>query len=181
MSALAQPAPQSVARPAALARGLRIADRASNVLFALALLLLAALLAGSILGYRPLVEYSGSMSPAINPGDLLITRPAPAVSVHPGAIVTFNDPALRGRLVTHRVIAMHDSRGRLQFVTRGDANATAESWSVARGGTVAVLRARIPWVGRATAWMLAGLARTLALSLLALVLSIAVLRRIWRA
>ncbi len=181
MSVLAQPAPRAVVRPCASARGLRIANRASNVLCALALALLTVLLVGSLLGDRPLVEYSGSMSPAIKPGDLLITRPAPAVSIHPGAIVTFNDPALHGRLITHRVIAVHGSRARLQFVTRGDANATAESWSVPRGGTVAVLQARIPWVGRATAWMAAGLARGLTLWLLTLVLSVAVLRRIWSA
>lgn len=181
MSALAQPAPRAVARPGASRRGLRIADRASNVLCGLALALLIALLVGGLLGYRPLVEYSGSMSPTINPGDLLITRPTPAVGVHPGAIVTFNDPALRDRLITHRVVAVHSSRGRLLFLTRGDANRTPESWSVARGATVAVLWARIPWIGRATAWMATGLARTLTLSLLALVLSVAGLRRIWSA
>ena len=177
----AQPLARAGRPPGALARGLKVIDRLSNALCALATVLLAVLLVGSLAGFRPLVEHSGSMSPAIEPGDLLVTRLAPATSIHPGAIVSFNDPALRGRLITHRVIEVEVSRGRVRFITRGDANAVPERWSVAPSATVSVLRARIPWVGGATAWMAEGLDRTLALSLLAFVLSVCLLRRIWRA
>ncbi|HWJ50496.1 MAG TPA: signal peptidase I [Solirubrobacteraceae bacterium] len=181
MSALAQSPPRTGRPQTAPAHGLRVVDRASNAVCALALALLVVLLLGSLAGYRPLVEYSGSMHPTIDAGDLLITRTAPALSIHPGAIVTFNDPALHGRLVTHRVVAVHGSRARLQFLTRGDANATPERWSVSRAGEVDVVRARIPEVGRATAWMTDTLARTVALPLLVFALSVALLSRIWRA
>jgi len=163
------------------ARGLRVAGRASNALCMLALVLLAVVLVGSAAGYRGLVDRSGSMSPAINPGDLLVVRGAPALSIRPGAIVTFNDAALQGRPVTHRVVSVTALAGRSEFLTRGDANAAPERWSVAGTAAVAVVRARIPWIGRATMWMTGALARTLVLSLLALMLSVEVLRRIWRA
>ncbi len=163
-----------------VARGIHVAERASNLVFVVALALLGVLVAGCLAGYRPLVEQSGSMRPAIDVGDLLIVRAVPALSVHPGEVVSFKDPSLRGRLVTHRVIAVHSSGGRLQFSTKGDANVTPELWSVAREGTVSVVRARIPALGQAIAWSEDTLARTVVLSLLAFVLSVAALRRVWR-
>ncbi len=162
------------------ARGVRIAGRVPSAVCLLALLLLATALLGNAAGYRELIDRSASMSPAINPGDLLLVHAAPALSVEPGAIVTFNDAALEGRLVTHRVISVRRLSGHLEFLTRGDANAAPERWSVPRQGTIGVIRARIPLIGRATIWMTGALARTLVLSLLALVLGVVALRRIWR-
>jgi len=162
-------------------RALRLADRASSVLCALALVLLALVLLVRLAGYRPLIDYSNSMRPAINAGDVLISRAAPAQSIRPGDIVSFSDRALQGRLVTHRVLAIHAEHQRLYFLTRGDANAAPERWSVARTGSVAKVDLRIPKVGWAAAWLNNGLVRTATLPLLALVLGAALLQRIWRA
>jgi signal peptidase len=170
----------SLRRPR-IGRSLAFVDQGSGVICALALTMLAALLIATFAGYRPLVDYSGSMRPAIQAGDLLITRAAPATSIRVGAIVSFDDPALGGKLVTHRVVAIHPSAGHIDFLTRGDANPTPESWSVSRGASVGALDFRIAGVGRAVAWMADPWARTFALTLVALVLSAAVLRRIWRA
>ena len=89
--------------------------------------------------------------------------------------------ALNGKLVTHRVVAIHPPHQRIDFLTRGDANAVPESWSVARHGSVGTLALRIPALGRAVAWMTDPWVRTAMLTLVALVLSVALLRRIWRA
>jgi signal peptidase I len=162
-------------------RALRVADRASSVLCALALVLLGLVLLVRLAGYRPLIDYSNSMRPVINAGDVLISHGAPAQSIRPGDIVSFSDRALQGRLVTHRVLAIHAEHQRLYFLTRGDDNAAPERWSVARTGSVAKVDLRIPAVGWAAAWLNSGLARTTTLSLLALVLGAALLRRIWSA
>ncbi|HXB64472.1 MAG TPA: signal peptidase I [Solirubrobacteraceae bacterium] len=162
-------------------RALRVADRASSVLCALALVLLGLVFLVRLAGYRPLIDYSSSMRPAINAGDVLISHGAPAQSIRPGDIVSFSDRALQGRLVTHRVLAVHAEHQRLYFLTRGDANAAPERWSVARMGSVAKVDLRIPAVGWAAAWLNSGLARTATLSLLALALGAALLRRIWSA
>jgi signal peptidase len=161
-------------------RALRAVDHASNVLCALALALLALVLLVRVAGYRPLIDYSNSMRPAINAGDVLISHSVPAQSIRPGDIVSFNDRALGGRLVTHRVLAIHAEHQRLYFLTRGDANAVPERWSVARTSTVAKVDLRIPEVGWAAASLDSGLARTATFSLLALVLGATLLRRIWR-
>jgi signal peptidase I len=165
---------------AGVARALRVADRGSGVVCGLALVLLAALLLATAVGYRPLIDHSDSMRPAVRAGDLLITHAEPAGSIHLGQIVSFDDPALNGRLVTHRVVAIHASGKRIDFLTRGDANPTGESWSVPRSGSVGTLKLRIAGVGRAVAWLADPWTRTIVLILVALVLSTALLRRIWR-
>ena len=164
-----------------LGRTLRAGDRAAGGVCVLALILMAALLVGIAAGYRPLVDHSGSMAPAIGAGDLLITHAKPAGSVRRGEIVSFRDPALAGKLVTHRVIAIHPAGSRLDFITKGDANAATESWSTARGATIPVFVFRVPAIGRAVAWMADPVVRTVMLALAALLLSIALLRRVWRA
>ncbi len=162
-------------------RCLRFADLGAGVVCGLALTLLAALLLATVAGYRPLIDHSDSMRPAIRAGDLLITHAEPATKIRVGEVVSFDDPGLNGKLVTHRVVAIDASPRRIDFLTRGDANSTPESWSVARHGSVGTLDFRIAGVGRAVAWLADPRARTILLTLVALVLSTALLRRIWRA
>jgi signal peptidase len=181
MGALAPSLPRAGRAGVRPGRALRVADRASSVLCALALVLLGLVLLLRLAGYRPLIDYSNSMRPVIDAGDVLISHGAPAQSIRAGDIVSFSDRALQGRLVTHRVLAVHAEHQRLYFLTRGDANAAPERWSVARMGSVAKVDLRIPAVGWAVVWLNSGLARTATLSLLALALGAALLRRIWSA
>ncbi len=181
MSTLAPALPRAGRTGVRPGRAVRLAELASSALCALALVLLAVILLARLAGYRPLIDYSNSMRPAINAGDVLISHAVPAQSIRTGDIVSFSDAALAGRLVTHRVRAIHASHQRLYFLTRGDANAAPERWSVPRAGSVAKVDLRIPDVGWATAWLNGRLARTATLCLLALVLGAALVRRIWRA
>lgn len=164
-----------------VSRALAIADRASTGVWALTLTLVTLLLSATALGYHPLVDYSDSMRPAIRAGDALITRSEPASSINRGDVVSFIDPALRGKLVTHRVVAVHATGQRVDFMTRGDANSAPESWSVQHGRSVSKVVLRVPAVGRAIAWVSDGWTRTIVLSVAALLLSAELLRRVWRA
>jgi signal peptidase len=148
---------------------------------ALALGLLAALLLATAAGCRLLIEHSDSMRPTIQTGALLITRNVPARSIRVGDIVAFDDPELHGKLVTHRVVAIHASARQIDFLTRGDANPTPEKWSASRRGTIRKLELAIPAAGGVIAWLSDLGARTVILTLSALVLSTALLRRIWRS
>jgi signal peptidase I len=179
--AAAPPARAGAAPRDRLRRALRLGDRAASIVCVLALILMAAVLFGIVSGYRPLVDHSDSMRPAIRAGDLLITHNEPAGSVRRGEIVSFKDPALAGRLVTHRVVAIHPVGSRLDFLTKGDANPAPESWSAARNASIGVLWLRVPEIGRPVAWLADPVVRTVILSLAALLLSTALLRRIWRA
>jgi signal peptidase I len=164
-----------------LRHSLRAGDRAASGVCVLALILMASLLLAIAFGYRPLVEHSDSMRPAIRAGDLLITHAEPAGTIRRGEIVSFKDPALAGRLITHRVVAVHPAGARFDFLTKGDANAAPESWSAPRGSSIGVFAFRVPAIGTTMAWMADPLVRTAILALAALLLSTALLRRIWRA
>jgi signal peptidase I len=90
--------------------------------------------------YRTLYVYSGSMSPAIESGDVIIITPPPAVPI-PGMIVTLH---VDNFLVTHRVI---DTLPDGKFITKGDANIEADEWGGAKVKLVGEYRARIPYMG----------------------------------
>ena len=94
-------------------------------------------------GWQPLVERSASMAPAIAAGDLLLVRRERAALLRRGDVVTFADPHVPGRTLTHRVVAVRTAGERLAVTTRGDANRAAERWTIARDGTVGRLRSTI--------------------------------------
>jgi signal peptidase I len=181
MPELAARLPRRPGASAVIGRAGLLADRGSTVVCGLAIVLLVVLAAGTVAGYRPLIDHSDSMRPAVRAGDLLITNAVPASAIHVGEIVTFIDRALGSKLITHRVIAVRGSGTKIDFVTRGDANSASESWSAARRASVGKLLFRVPAVGRGMAWMTAPWPRSILLGLAALVLSAALLRRIWRA
>jgi len=58
----------------------------------------------TVLGYKPVAVYSGSMEPTIPVGGLALDRAIPSKNVRVGDVITFSDPYVKGRLVTHRVI-----------------------------------------------------------------------------
>lgn len=81
------------------------------------------------LGREFMLVTSGSMSPAISPGDIVIVRSgAPrAVQVAVGDVITFRGPVGAG-LVTHRVAAVRDDdTGDPVWVTKGDANGSVDA------------------------------------------------------
>jgi signal peptidase len=181
MSALATES-RETAVPRVRRAGLRRrANHAASVVLGLALLLLATLLIATLAGYSALIDQSGSMSPAIRAGDMVLAESVPAVVLRRGDIVTFSDRALGGRLVTHRVVAIRRVGARMAFLTRGDANPVAESWTLPAGASLDRFVLRVGGLGRATAWMSDGWVRTIVLSLAAGVLGTALLRRIWSA
>jgi signal peptidase I len=179
MEAGALPPPARSAH-ASLVRGLDLTDRTCTGLLALILTVAILMLGATVAGYHPLIDYSDSMRPAIKAGDVLITHNEPASSIKRGDIVSFIDPGLREKLVTHRVIAIRARDQRIDFLTRGDANAAPESWSAPERGSVSKLVLRVPAVGRALAWMSDGWTRTVVLSVAALLLSAELLRRVWK-
>jgi signal peptidase len=181
MTADAVRRPRSRREHVRLTAGLGWVERGSTAACGVAVSIFVALLVATAAGYRPRIDYSGSMRPAIRAGDLLITRNEPATSMRIGQIVSFIDPGLNGKLVTHRVVALHTSARMIDVVTRGDANSAPETWSVTRGDSVPALDVTVPAIGRFIAWTSAPWARTTLLALVAFVLSTALLRRIWRA
>lgn len=88
-----------------------------------------------VFGYGHAIVLSGSMEPVFSPGDLLIYREEDFYE--PGDVIIFRHD---GALVTHRIIGLDGEK----FVTRGDANNTADQDHVApsevEGRMVGILR-----------------------------------------
>ncbi len=143
MRAVALPIPVELAR-----RWTNTAARLALIIAVMMLACLGLLLAS---GHRLLVVQSGSMTPAINPGDLVVTTTVSPTDVSLGDVVTFRDSTRSGKLVTHRVVTARPRNGGVVFLTRGDANTGTERWSVRAQEKVARLWFRIPDAGRALA------------------------------
>jgi signal peptidase I len=113
-------------------------------------LCLVLLLAGLVLGVRPLVFRSGSMAPAIDTGALALARTVPASEVHRGDVVSVHDAA--GTRVTHRVVSVATQGEQRQLTLKGDANARpdAEAYTVTEAQRVFL---DVPRLGYAVGWL----------------------------
>jgi signal peptidase I len=93
-------------------------------------------------GYRIYVVHTGSMSPGLRPGDAVLVAPAPDPP-RPGDVVSFAVHSGPDSVVTHRVVAVVDGR----VSTKGDANRTADPWTLSLSQIVGRAVATLPWAG----------------------------------
>gem|GEM_PF-3200858 len=156
------------------------ANIATTAALVLASSVLLAVLVGELDGYRFLTIRSGSMTPTIPVGALVVSERVPPASVAPGTIVTFRDRTRHGELVTHRVVHMVVAGRMVHFTTKGDANSGTESWTVPRTGSIGRTVVVVPDVGRVLAVAASPGARLVGIGVLSTWVLALGLRRIWR-
>lgn len=116
--------------------------------------LVVVLLAGTLLGgLEPVALLSGSMEPGASRGDVVLMERTDGRDLEVGTVVTFLGRGSAGHLVTHRI---HRRLPDGSYVTRGDANPTPDSDSVAPTQIVGVGRLLVPFVGLPVAWSATG-------------------------
>ncbi len=76
--------------------------------------------------YRLYVVHTGSMEPAIAPGDIVVDR-RDITALKPGDVITFRYSETSTEVVTHRVAAIADDG---TITTKGDANDAEDLWTV---------------------------------------------------
>ncbi len=130
-------------------------------------------------GYRTLAVLSGSMEPALHPGDAIVVDRISPLDARIGDIVTFRDPADQGRLITHRVRSYSIRAKTVSFVTRGDANTGVERWQIPADGELGRAALRLPKLGYVTVRVGSRVGRLLLIALPAFLLTLLALRRIW--
>ena len=130
-------------------------------------------------GGRALSVMSGSMSPRIATGDIVVNRGVSPLELRRGDVITFRDPEDSQRLITHRVKEVRIVGAEAHLVTKGDANNSAERWAVAADGEVGLVLYRLPKLGYALAWLGHPLAKLLLVAVPALLLGVHELRQIW--
>ncbi len=151
------PAPAPQAAPAARTGLLRTSARFAGrwtirALVATAVLAFLGLAVGPhALGYRTLTMLTGSMAPAIEPGDVIVSTPLDVQDVEVGMIITYHIPIDDHRVVTHRVIDVERTAdGSVSVRTKGDANDAPDPWTaVLSGDTAYQVQAVVPELGTA--------------------------------
>jgi signal peptidase len=84
----------------------------------------------AIYGHPVMTVLSGSMSPAIKTGDLVVDSPvtaAQAAHFHVGQIISFRGAPGSTQIITHRIVAVRVEHGAVTYITKGDANNAADS------------------------------------------------------
>lgn len=128
-----------------------------NFVFALLLILAAcafAYIALPSFGNRALIVRSGSMQPTVGVGDLVVVRAkgdiaSPVKSTIPkykvGEIVAFKSGE---SIVTHRIADVKVESGKVLYVTKGDANKTADNVPVLEENVIGGQFLQLPKVGK---------------------------------
>jgi signal peptidase len=116
-------------------------------------------------GHPVMTVLSGSMTPVIRTGDLIVDNPvteAQARSLHAGQIISVREAPGSQVIITHRIVAVKVAHGTVSYVTKGDANNAPDTTLRPASDVVGVFRLAIPRGG----YVLAALHRPIVLGLL---------------
>jgi signal peptidase I len=163
-------------------RSFKTIARVTTALLAGAVVIfVAAYAALLVVGFKPVAVYSGSMRPTLGVGSLAVDHVVPASSVRVGDVITFNDPYVKGRLVTHRVAQIVLTKQGLAYRTKGDANKTRDPWAIRLNDRVGRVAFDVPLAGYVLWYAHTREIRALLLGTFAIFLLFGALRRIWRS
>ena len=109
----------------------------------------------NVAGTLPLIVLTDSMYPVIESGDLIICHTEEPENIRVGDVIAFFDPAGRGTsIVTHRVIEVTQTDGKIAWRTKGDNNNTEDRLAVPADKLVAIYEGtRLPGFGNVALFM----------------------------
>ena len=113
-------------------------------------LLTIVLLTSGLFTYQALTIGSGSMSPAIEKGDVIILKSMKneeTRKIKKGDVLVYNHD---NKIIVHRVIKKSNNGKTISFKTKGDYNNTKDSWTVKQEDVIGIVKFRIRWVGMPT-------------------------------
>ena len=106
----------------------------------------------TIFGHPIFSVASGSMTPAIHTGDLIVDNPVTpnqAADLHVGQIISFRESSsgASAQIITHRIVAVlpGSARASVLYRTKGDANNAPDLGTVAPSQVMGVYAARVPF------------------------------------
>jgi len=122
------------------------------VAYSFLLWLLFFALAPMVVGWSPTVIGSGSMSPLLREGDVVLTSDHDGIGLGAGTVILFSTDSTRTS-VMHRIIEVTPEG---TYITKGDANPGADSSIVAPSEIQGVARLLVPYAGLPAHWLRAG-------------------------
>lgn len=103
-------------------------------------------------GWRVYRVVTGSMTPAIPQGSLVVDHAMPPRNYQIGQVVTFISPYNTKETITHRIVGRGVLGAIPTFVTKGDANNTPDR-PIVGGNIVGRVVWHVPYAGRALGWL----------------------------
>ncbi len=126
----------------------KVANVLVNVIIALFAVVFVAMLVGPNYGWGTHPVLSSSMEPELQVGGVVVVRPEKIEKIEKGDVITFHS---EGRLITHRVVEIHQIDDRPWFETQGDNNNRPDENLVSsEKGVMRKVICFIPYVGYAT-------------------------------
>ena len=99
-------------------------------------------------GATPYTVLTGSMSPAIDPGTVVVVRATPFEEIAVGDVVTYQLRSEDPTTVTHRVVGVTWSRSLGRLLTmQGDANGAPDQQPVRAVQVRGTVWYQVPWIG----------------------------------
>lgn len=103
--------------------------------------------APSVAGYQLYTVISGSMSPQIGVGSVVLVRPIDPAKLKEGDIITFRGQTADSILTTHRIIKVNSNENGIDFTTKGDANNVKDPNTVKAERVVGKVYGKIEYLG----------------------------------
>lgn len=94
-----------------------------------------------------LTVLTGSMTPEIPVGSVVLVRPVDPRTLEPGDIATYQREEGKKVFVTHRVVKVHDEPEGLTFTFKGDANRGADVAPIPAGAVRGEVWFHVPYLG----------------------------------
>lgn len=106
----------------------------------------------SILGNKFFIVLTGSMSPTIKVGDLVIVKDIQPEDIKSNDVITFGS-AYSDNITTHRVKEVLNEDGKIKYITQGDANNVEDPMPVESEVVLGMVNKVIPKVGTIILWV----------------------------
>ncbi len=113
-------------------------------------LLVIVILTSGLFTYQALTIGSGSMSPKIEKGDVVILKRVKTEKIKTlkkGDILVYNH---ENKIIVHRIVKKAYVDGNYSFITKGDNNNARDGWVVKGSDVIGMVEFRIRWIGMPT-------------------------------
>jgi len=97
--------------------------------------------------YKLMTVQSGSMTPAIKMGSVVMVKPVSDYKI--GDVISFTNPRERQEPISHRIVDLEVIEGEAFYITKGDANEDPDTGRVAKDEVVGKVLFSIPFLGYA--------------------------------
>ena len=149
------PLPSAAAAPWRVATG-HIANLALAAALGLVGIFCAIVVGLVVTGHHLEQVVTGSMTPTIPVGSLVVTQSVPVSQLQVGDVMVFPNPYDSSETIIHRIVWLsHNQQGDVLVKTKGDANSLPDNWEISRSENAEADQVIwiMPGVGTAAAWL----------------------------